>query len=62
MNSFKGFWRWYNLRDLCPTLEAKLISHHHDQGIVLFRPLPSPADFCQHILTDPMYYSFTEGD
>ena len=35
MNSFKDFWRWYNNKDVVPTLEAmqKLIVFYHDKDI-----------------------------
>ena len=67
MSSFKDFLRWYNKKDVVPTLEAmhKMIAFYHDKDIDLLKlgcTLPNLANICLHISTDAKFYPFTEGD
>ena len=67
MNSFKDFLRWYNNKDVAPTLEAmqKMIGFYHDKDIDMLKlgcTLPNLANICLHKSTDDNFYSFTEGD
>ena len=67
MNSFKDFLRWYNNKDVVPTLEAvqKMIAFHHDRDIDMLKlgcTLPNLGNLCLHISTDAKFYPFTEGD
>ena len=67
MNSFNDFLRWYNKKEVVPTLEAmqKMIAFYHDKDIDLLKlgcTLPNLASFCLHKPTDAKFYPFTEGD
>ena len=67
MSSFKDFLRWYNNKDVVPTLEAmqKMIALHHDKDIDRLKlgcTLPNLANICLHKTTDAKFYPFTEGD
>ena len=67
MSSCKDFLRWYNNKDVVPTLEAiqKMIALYHDKDIDMLKPgctLPNLASFCLHQSTDAKFYPFTEGD
>ena len=67
MSSFKDFLRWYNNKDVVPTLEAmqKMIAFYHDKDIdmlMLGCTLPNLANICLHKSTDAKFYPFTEGD
>ena len=67
MSSFKDFLRWYNNKDLVPTLEAmqKMIAFYHDKDIdmlMLGCTLPNLANICLQKSTDAKFYPFTEGD
>ena len=67
MSSFNDFLRWYNKKDVVPTLEAmqKLIAFHHDEDIDMLKlgcTLPNLANTCLHKSTDGKFYPFTEGD
>ena len=67
MSSFKDFLRWYNNKDVVPTLEAmqKMIAFYHDKDIDMLKlgcTLPNLANICLHNSTDANFYPFTEGD
>ena len=67
MSSFKDFLRWYNNKDVVPTLEAmqKMIAFNHDKDIDMLKlgcTLPNLANICLHKYTDAKFYPFTEGD
>ena len=67
MSSFKEFLRWYNNKDVVPTLEAmqKMVAFYHDKGIDMLKfggTLPNLANICLHKSTDAKFYPFTEGD
>ena len=67
MSSFKDFLRWYNNKDVGPTLEAmqKTIAFYHDKNIDMLKlgcTLPNLANICLHKSTDAKFYPFTEGD
>ena len=65
--SFKDFLRWYNNKDVVPTLEAmqKMISFYHDKDIdmlMLGCTLPNLANICLHKSTDAKFYPIREAD
>ena len=67
MSSFKDFSRWYNNKDVVPTLETmqKMIAFYHDKDIDMLKlgcTLPNLANVCLHKSTDAKFYPFTEGD
>ena len=67
MSSFKDFLRWYNNKDVVPTLEAmqKMIAFYHDKDNDMSNfgcTLPNLATVCLHKSTDAKFYPFTEGD
>ena len=63
MSSFKDFLRWYNNKDLLPTLEAiqKMIAFYHDKDSDMLT-LGCTLPICLHKSTDANFYPFTEGD
>ena len=67
MSSFKDLLRWYNNKDVVPTLEAmqKMIAFYHDKDIDMLElgcTLSNLANICLHKSTVASFYSFTEGD
>ena len=67
MCSFKDFLRWYNNKDVVPTLEAmqKMIAFYHDKEIDMLKlgcALPNKANKCLLKSTDAKICPFTEGD
>ena len=67
MQSFKDFLRWYNNKDVVPTLEAmkKIIEFHHSKRIDMLKlgcTLPNLANICLHCSTNVKFYPFPEGD
>ena len=67
ISSFKDVLRWYNNKDVVPTLEAmqKKIAFYHDKDIddlKLGCTLSNLANICLHKSTDAKFYPFTEGD
>ena len=67
MSSFKDIFRWYNNKDVVPTLEAmqKMIAFYHDKNIDMLKlgcTLPNLANICFHKSTDAKIYPFTEED
>ena len=67
MQNFSVFLRWYNKKDVAPTLEAmqKMIEFYHNNGIDMLKlgcTLPNMAKICLHKSTDSKFYPFTESD
>ena len=67
MQKFSGFLKWYNNKDLVPTLEAmqKMIEFYHNKGIDMLKlrcTLPNLANICLHKSTDSKFYPCTESD
>ena len=67
MSSFRDFLRWYNNKDVLPTLEAmqKMIASYHDKDIDMLKlgcTLPNLAKICLHKSTDAKFYPSTEAD
>ena len=67
MSSFKDFLRWYNNKNVVPTLQEwqKVIAFHHAKDIDMLKlgcTLPNIANICLHKNTDAKFYPFTEGD
>ena len=67
MCTFKDFSRWYNNKDVVPTLEAmqKMLAFYHKKGIDMLKlgcTLPKLANICLHISTSAKFYPFTETD
>ena len=67
MRSFKDFLRWYNNKNVVPTLEAmqKMIAFYHGKDIYMLKlgcTLPNLANICLHKSTDAKSYPFKEGD
>ena len=61
MSSFKDFLRWYNNKDVVPTLEAMqiMIAFYHDKDIDMLKlvcTLPNLANSCLHKSTDAEFY------
>ena len=64
---FKDFLRWYNNKDVVPTLEAmqKMLAFYHKKGIDMLKlgcTLPSLANICLHKSTSAKFYPFTGTD
>ena len=67
MQLFSDFLKWYNNKDVVPTLEAmqKMIEFYHNRGIDMLKlgcTLPNLAKICLHKSTDSKFYPFTESD
>ena len=67
MCTFKDFLRWYNNKDVVPTLEAmqKMLAFYHMKGIDMLKlgcNLPNLANICLHKSTSAKFYPFTETD
>ena len=67
MQYFSDFLKWYNNKDVVPTLEAmqKMIEFYHNKGIDMLKlgcTLPKLANICLHKSTDSNFYPFTESD
>ena len=67
MCTFKDFLRWYNNKDVVPTLEAmqKMLAFYHMKGIDMLElgcTLPILANNCLHKSTNTKFYPFTETD
>ena len=67
MSVFKDFLKWYNNKDVVPTLEAmqKLIQFYHNKGIDMLKlecTLPNLANICLHKSTNYKFYPFYESD
>ena len=67
MCTFKDFLRWYNNKDIVPTLEAmwKTLVFYHKKRMDILKlgcTLPTLANICLHISTSVNFYPFTETD
>ena len=67
MQYFSDFLKWYNNKDVVPTLEAmqKMIEFYHNKGIDKLKlgcTLPNLANICLHKSTDSKFYPFTQSD
>ena len=67
MKTFRDFLRWYNNKDVVPTLQAmkKMMKFYHDQKIDMLKlgcTLPNLANICLHKSTDRKFYPFIEAD
>ena len=67
MCTFEDFLRWYNNKDVVPTLEAmqKTLAFYHKKGIDMLKlrcTLPNLANICLHRSTSAKFYQFTETD
>ena len=65
MTVFKDFLKWYNNKDVVPTLEAmqKMIQFYHNKGIDMLKlgcPLPNLANICLHKSTNYKFYPFAK--
>ena len=64
MQYFSDFLKWYNDKDVVPTLEAmqKMIGFYHNKGIDMLKlgcTLANLANICFHKSTDSKYYPIT---
>ena len=67
MQYFSDFLKWYNIKDVVPTLEAMqtMIGFYHNKGIDMLKigcTLPNLAIICLHKSTDSKFCLFTESD
>ena len=67
MTNFQDFVRWYNNKDVVPTLEAmqKMMEFYHNKGIDMLKlgcTLPNLANICLHKSTNNKFYPFVEAD
>ena len=67
MTTFQDFVRWYNNKDVVPTLEAmqKMMEFYHNKGIDMLKlgcTLPNLANICLHKSTNNQFYPFIEAD
>ena len=67
MCTFKDFLRWYNNKDVVPTLEAmqKMLAFRHKKGIDMLKlgcTLPNSVNICLHNHTSAKFYPFIETD
>ena len=67
MTTFRDFLRWYNNKDVVPTLQAmkKMMKFYHDQKIDMLKlgcTLPNLANICLHKSTDRKFYPFIEAE
>ena len=67
MCTFKDFLRWYNNKDVVPTLEAmqKMLAFYHKKGVDMLKlgcTLRNLANICLHKSTSAKFYQFTETD
>ena len=67
MQFFSDFLKWYNNKDVIPTLEImqKMIEFYHNKGMDMLKlgcTLLFLANICLHKTTDSKFYPFTESD
>ena len=67
MTTFQDFVRWYNNKDVVPTLEAmqKMMEFYHKKGIDILKlgcTLPNLANNCLHKSTNNKFCPFVEAD
>ena len=66
LQNFSDFLKWYNKKDVVPTLEAmkKMIEFAHNKGIDMLKlgcTLPNFANICLHKSTVSKFYPFTQS-
>ena len=66
MQNFSDFFKWYNNKDVVPTLEAmqKMIEFYHNKGIDILEfgcALHNLSTICLHKSTDSKFHPFTES-
>ena len=67
MQHFSDFLKWYNNKDIVPTLQAmqKMIEFYYNKGIDMLKlgcTLPNLANNCLHKPTVSKFYPFRESD
>ena len=67
MQKFSDFPKWYNMKDVVPTLVAlqEMIEFYHNKGMDKLKlgcALPNSANICLHKSTDSKFHPFTESD
>ena len=67
MTNFQDFVRWYDNKEVVPTLEAmqKRMEFYHNKGIDMLKlgcTLPNLANICLHKSTNNKFYPFVEAD
>ena len=67
MTVFKDFLKWYNNKDVVPTLEAmqKMIQFYQNKGIDMLKlgcTLPNLANICLHKSANYKFYPICESD
>ena len=67
MKTFRDFLRWYNNKDVVPTLKAmvKMMEFYHGQKVDMLKlgcTLPNLANICLHKSVDRKFYPFIEAD
>ena len=67
MKTFRDFLRWYNSKDVVPTLKAmvKMMEFYHGQKVEMLKlgcTLPNLANICLLKSMDGKFYSFIEAD
>ena len=67
MSAFRDFVKWYNNKDVVPTLEAmqKMMEFYHNKGIDMLKlecTLPNLANICLHKSKNLKYFPFVESD
>ncbi len=67
METFRDFLRWYNDKDVIPTLEAmqKMMEFYHNKGVDMLKlgcTLPNLANRILHQSTKCMFWPFSEKD
>ena len=67
MKTYRDFLRWYNNKDVVPTLTAmsKMIEFYHNGNIDILKrgcTLPNLANICLHKETSSKFYPFVDSD
>ena len=67
MQTFQGFLKWYNKKDVVPTLEAlqKRMQFYHQKGIDMLKlgfTLPNLANRIPHSSTSLKFFPFNQED
>ena len=67
MSTFRDFVKWYNNKDVVPTLEAmqKMMEFYHNKGIDMLKlgcTLPNLANICLHKSKNHKFFPFVESD
>ena len=67
MSTFRDFVKWYNNKNVVPTIEAmqKMMEFYHNKGIDMLKlgcTLPNLANICLHQSTNHKFFPFVESD